>query len=367
MFYFKVFFLSFISLSCSRIYLGSYDQVIFDEINQPNILSDNIELWEDGLRTEGKRNQYEWWYMDAKLDDGSVIVAYFYKVHFIKDRYFIGFNYTSPEGKEFFKLKYFKKSEVQFESDSCYVTMGENSFSGNLNKYKIRIDPTDFDGFGFNLVLTSNSSPYRPQDGIIKAGESYFAWLAAVPSGKISGNIIIDNENKSISGSGYHDHNWGNIPLQRLFKSWTWFRGKAGPYTVIVAELNTVNNRGGFDIPILFVGKNENIIVDKFGNRELYTMKNSLIKNLYTKKNEPQFSNFLITSDNNISVAITGIDIIENINIFKRMKVPLPVRWAFSYSNIDPYYTRFSSNFTLKLNSGLEFEGKGIMEIMDLQ
>ena len=45
--------------------------------NQPNILSDNIELWEDGLRT-AKRNQYEWWYMDAKLDDGSVIVAYFY-------------------------------------------------------------------------------------------------------------------------------------------------------------------------------------------------------------------------------------------------------------------------------------------------
>ena len=46
---------------------------------------------------------------------------------------------------------------------------------------------------------------------------------------------------------------------------------------------------------IIKVGKNENIIVDKFGNRELYTMKNSLIKNLYTKKNEPQFSNFLIT------------------------------------------------------------------------
>ena len=61
--------------------------------------------------------------------------------------------------------------------------MGENSFSGNLNKYKIRIDPIDFDGFGFDLVLTSNSSPYRPQDGIIKAGESYFDWLAAVPSG----------------------------------------------------------------------------------------------------------------------------------------------------------------------------------------
>ena len=34
MFYFKIFFLSFISLSCSRIYLGSYDQVIFDEMEE---------------------------------------------------------------------------------------------------------------------------------------------------------------------------------------------------------------------------------------------------------------------------------------------------------------------------------------------
>lgn len=366
MFHYKILIFAFISLSCARIYYGPYDQALFNELNQPNSLPDKVELWEDGLRTDRTKDQYEWWYMDAKLSDGSVIVAYFYKVHFIQDKYFIGFNYTSPEGKDFFKLKYFTQDQVSFETDSCNILMGNNSFSGNLNKYKIIIDPKDFDGFGFNIEISSKSSPYRPQDGIIKAGNSYFAWLAAVPDGIIDGTITTDNTIKPINGSGYHDHNWGNIPLQRLFKSWTWFRGKAGPYTVIVAELNTVDNRGGYDIPILFVSENKNRIIDKYGNRELYTMKNNLIQDLYSTKNEPQFSNFSIISDNNISVSIIGNDVLENINIFKRMGMPLPFRWAFNSAKIDPYYTRFSSSFTLKLNNGTEFNGKGIMEIMDL-
>ena len=31
-------------------------------------------------------------------------------------------------------------------------------------------------GFGIQITLDSNLKPYRPQDGIIKAGEDYFAY-----------------------------------------------------------------------------------------------------------------------------------------------------------------------------------------------
>ena len=85
-----------------------------------------------------------------------------------------------------------------------------------------------------------------------------------------------------------------------MFKSWTWFRGKAGPYTVILAELNAVESRGGFDIPILFVADENKVLVDKFGNRELLTMKNNLIEDYNPSKNEPQFSNFLISTHDNV-------------------------------------------------------------------
>jgi hypothetical protein len=360
--------------SCSRIYLGSDSQEIFDEFIQPDQLGDTVQLWEDGARTDDSKNQFEWWYFDAELDDGSLVVAYFYKVHFLKDQYFIGFNYTSPEKEDFFRLKYFKKNEVSFQSDSCSVSMNQNSFSGNLESYNITIDPNDFDGFGFDLNLQSLVSPYRPQDGVIRAGSDYFAWLAAVPNGNVNGTIIVDGKEKKIKGSGYHDHNWGNTPLQKLFKSWTWFRGKAGPYTVILAELNATKSRGGFDIPILFVADENKVLVDKFGNRELLTMKNDLIKDYYPSKNEPQFSNFLISSNNNVTVNISGNEIIDNIEIFKRLSLPAPlniikpaVNLAFKSSGIDPFYTRFASTFTLKIDENTEIEGTGVMEIMDLQ
>ena len=360
--------------SCTRLYLGSDNQEIFNESIQPDELGDIVQLWEDGARTDDSKNQFEWWYFDAELDDGSLVVAYFYKVHFLKDQFFIGFNYTSPQKEDFFRLKYFKSNEVSFQSDSCLVMMNKNLFAGNLNKYRIALDPDDFDGFGFNLNLQSLVGPYRPQDGIIKAGDDYFAWLAAVPNGDVDGTITINGKEKKIKGSGYHDHNWGNTPLQKLFKSWTWFRGKAGPYTVILAELNAVESRGGFDIPILFVADENQVLVDKFGNKELLTMKNNLIEDYYPSKNEPQFSNFLISSHDNVSVKISGNQIIDNIEIFKRLSLPAPlnlfkpaVNFAFRSSGIDPFYTRFASSFVLKIDENTAIDGTGVMEIMDLQ
>ena len=372
--FFGLLFIVTFSLSCSRLYLGSFNQEYFDEVNQADILGETVSNWEDGARTDDSKNQFEWWYFDAELEDGSLVVTYFYKVHFLKDQYFIGMNYTSPENENFFRLKYFNKDDVSFLKDSCRVIMKKNSFIGNLKKYNVTIDPNDFDNYGFSLDLKSQIKPYRPQDGIINAGDDYFAWLAAVPNGNVTGTVTVNGTEKKIKGTGYHDHNWGNTPLQKLFSSWTWFRGKAGPYTVILAELNAVKNRGGFDIPILFVADENQVVVNKFGNRELLTMKNDLIKNYYPKKNEPQFSKFSIVSDNNISVKISGNEIIDNIEIFKRMNLPIPlnifkpiINLAFKSSGIDPFYTRFSSTFTLKIDDSNTYNGTGVMEIMDLQ
>ena len=52
----------------------------------------------------------------------------------------------------------------------------------------------------------------------LKAGSNYFAWLSAVPNGDLEGKLTFNNNTRQIDGSGYHDHNWGNTPLQKLFK-----------------------------------------------------------------------------------------------------------------------------------------------------
>jgi len=220
-----------------------------------------VSKWEDGLRTTGKRGELEWWYFDTKFDDGALFVCYFWKVHPLKDIYFIGMNYNTPDGKDLFLMKFFNEKDVSFANDSCDVVMGNNYFKGNLNKYNIFLSADDFEGFGIEIKLNSTLKPYRPQDGIIRAGSDYFAWLAAVPNGTVEAKIVQNGKEFTKSGNGYHDHNWGNTPLQKLFDSWSWFRGTSGDYTVIAADLNTSAKRGGYKIPILYMANEEELLV----------------------------------------------------------------------------------------------------------
>ena len=47
---------------------------------------------------------------------------------------------------------------------------------------------------------------------------------------------------------------------------------KTGNHTIIAAELNTSNERGGYDIPILYVADNKNgMIINRFGQDGLFT------------------------------------------------------------------------------------------------
>ncbi len=353
--------------SCTTFYTGNYKLENFNVYGQPDELGSMVQPWEDGLRTTDNKNQLEWWYFDGKLPDGSIIVCYFWKVHFVIDQYFIGFNYSSPDGEDIFKIKYFDEKNVSFLKDSCNVQMGKNSIIGNLKRYKIKIDPEDFDGFGIDIELNSKSLPYRPQDGIIKAGDNFFAWLAAVPKGEFKGQFFINNKKENIEGNGYHDHNWGNTPLQKLFSSWMWFRGEAGPYTIIAAELNTLENRGGYDIPILYLAQEKEVIINRFGEDGLFTKKSDLIKNIYRKKNEPLFSTLELITEDGFQIKIQGKKIIDNTLLFKRARTPIPISSIMNIFDIDPHYTRLESTLNIKDTSDNTFKGYGILEIMDLK
>ncbi len=40
-------------------------------------LKESPEAWENGARTDGGEGTFEWWYLDAQMDDGSVAVVAF--------------------------------------------------------------------------------------------------------------------------------------------------------------------------------------------------------------------------------------------------------------------------------------------------
>jgi hypothetical protein len=48
------------------------------------IVPQPIARREDGMRTTGEKDTYEWWYFDTHLDDGSSLVVVFYTKPFIE-------------------------------------------------------------------------------------------------------------------------------------------------------------------------------------------------------------------------------------------------------------------------------------------
>ena len=131
--------LIFLVTGCSSIYYGIEDPPNFNPNIQSDTLGDDISLFEDGMRTTGKNGEYEWWYFDSKLDDGSVVVSYFWKLKAIKDVYYVGVNYNKPDGTEYKKIKFFKKKDISLSKEMCDVSYGDNLFKGDLKKYHIKI------------------------------------------------------------------------------------------------------------------------------------------------------------------------------------------------------------------------------------
>ena len=65
-------------------------------------------------------------------------------------------------------------------------------------------------------------------------------------------------------------------------------------------------------------------------------------------------------------VSIISEDVIDNTQIFRRMGIPAPIRWAFNFSKVDPFYTRFKSTLFYQKSTSEIKKGSGILEIMDL-
>src|SRR5581483_10622122 len=106
---------------------------------------------------------------------------------------------------------------------------------------------------------------WRPETGHLlfgDRGEHRFAWLPAVPEGVVEGTLTIDGRRESIRGSGYHDHNWGDLAMQKLVHDWYWGRARLGPYTVIAAFITAEKAYGYATFPVFFVGAGGKILAD---------------------------------------------------------------------------------------------------------
>ncbi len=231
---------------------------------------DHIEPSEDGMRTDSSRGTYEWWYFDAHLDGGSKIVITFRNKN-IADidtplAPGIDFNFVGPGIQPIDVHVPFQADQFSAAKDSCNVSIGANTFKGDLHTYQIHVELA---GVTADISLTSTVPAWRPRTGCLFFGEReehYFAWMPAVPQGNVVATIVQNGgAPQRYTGIGYHDHNWGNVSMLKLMHNWYWARGKLGDYSLIASYITAEARYGYQTFPVFMLAKGDCLIGDDAG------------------------------------------------------------------------------------------------------
>ena len=246
-------------------------------------LKNEIQIFEDGLRTTEKSGNYEWWYFDSKYEDGSSLVIIFYTkpVTSFKGQFqpFVSLNYIHPNGTEI--RTEVRSNDYYFSKDTCNVKIGECYIKGNLSSYEIYFKNEEAE---CKLTLTASVPSWRPDSGHIYFGKKdYFAWFPSVPEGVVKGNLIINKEKIYLNGTGYHDHNWGNKLMILLMNDWYWGRAKIGDYVVVSSYIYATKKDNYKAIPIFMLAKDGKILTDDATKYLKYEEKD-FEKDSYTKR-----------------------------------------------------------------------------------
>ena len=250
-------------------------------------LTENVQIFEDGLRTEEKSGSYEWWYFDSKYADGSSLVIVFYTKHvtsFAKDfKPFVSLNYTHPNGKELRTELW--SDDYYFSQDGCDIKIGDCYVKGDLKHYDIYFKNDEAE---CKFTLDASVPSWRPDSGHIFFGEKdFFAWLPSVPEGIVNGTLKTKDEVIELCGTGYHDHNWGNKLMILLMNDWYWGRAKIGDY-VVVSSYIYANKKDDYKAtPIFMLAKDGEILTGDAFQYLTYEEKD-FIKDSYTKRHVAQ-------------------------------------------------------------------------------
>ncbi len=326
-------------------------------------LTDTVEPREDGRRSRAGTDDYEWWYLDGVAADGTVVVVVF------SDNWLPGghrrevtLDITQP-GQATRRTAFATDDAGSFATDRADVRIGKSRFEGNLERYTIHVDASDAQGLGCDLELLRRVPSYRPGTGVMASGDDYFAWVVPVPEGALSGTLSIDGQRSTFTGTGYHDHNWGNAPPWSLMRNWWWGRGEVNGKTVVMSEMRPAKGRGDKAMSLLLVAGVDGIVAKLHGDQT------ALIETTATPGNalntDQTFSAWVTLQSRDANarferhgVPTTSLDLLSG--------SPGIVRFFARLAGRSPWYTRWRSDVTLEVGGQLT-KGTGTIEFMDFE
>jgi hypothetical protein len=325
----------------------------------------DIAVREDGRRTPRSTHYFEWWYFDGLLDDGTVVVVWF------GDNWLYGSHTRAvdieltPPGKPTRRILRRFNAPGTFATDQANIQIGPHTFKGDLQTYVIHVDAAETGGLGCDLTLRRRVASYRPGTGYIKAGDKFFAWLVAVPEGAVTGTLTADGVTRQVTGSGYHDHNWGNVSPADLFDNWWWGRGRSGDHTVIASDIHGKPAVGGTDVPLFFVGDNQGVQVNAFGSA-VKVADGPPVRHPDPRHVRPIDSSVsFLTADGSRAEFRISDRLLTSSSLLSDQ--PFVIKTAAALLSKKPWYTRFISPITLDLPGQPPRDGEGTLEYFELK
>lgn len=227
-----------------------------------------VEPWEDGIRTSGGPGSYEWWYFDSHLADGTSLVVTFYTKWLLDPKGpeapMVQVDLDRPGQPSRQLFVHATPAEFAASRAHCDVRIKDSYFRGDLHTYQIHVAA---EGLTIDAELVGQVPSWRPATGVTYFGshdEHTFAWLPSVPQGEV--HVTLAEKGRSLqtlTGIGYHDHNWGDVAMSKLLNHWYWGRAQAGPYSVIAAYLYAEKAYGRAELPQILIAREGQVVADE--------------------------------------------------------------------------------------------------------
>jgi hypothetical protein len=333
-------------------------------------LRPEMQDWEDGLRTGMASGTYEWWYFDVHSDDGTLIVIVFFTRPMLDPdapaRPYVNVRIVTPDGVTRRVEAVTTAEEFRAARDRCDVAVGPNRASRDSTGYRLHVE---IESVQCDLVFAPTSPPWRPGTGKFHFGPgegSFFGWVAPMPGGAVSGECVIDGRRRIIHGTGYHDHNWGTIPIRRAWNSWWWSRARIGEYTALAAELTATPAYGSRKITLLMIADATRVLVSDTGQARL-ACEDQIVHTSSGKRIAGRLTFRLEQDDTAVALTLTHRRDLQSHGFVH--KLPLWKRAAARLMGIDPWYHRFLGQAELKMtleHRGFVGMGETIYEWMSL-
>lgn len=335
-------------------------------------LTDTVLPWEDGQRATTHRGTFEWWYFDANFDDDTTAVIVYATKPIINPAApltpNLSLTITRAGGTKTAEFSIPPADQFSASSEACDVRIGASwvKQTGFGPCWVFRLH-AETNGLAAELTFTGLVPPWRPGAGKSYFGdlEHYFAWLPSIPYGAVEGTLTYDGQTHTVRGSGYHDHNWGNVALPSVMDHWYWGRAHIGDYTLIFVEQIALKKYGSTRMPVFLLAKGEKVMVD---DARYLTMQARNFTRHPGGREMPREVDFTWRRDQEqISLKLRNQKLIEGVSLL--LALP-PAKRTLARLFVNPYYFRFNTELDLKIDLDSlrdSIHGPALYEIMMLR